>query len=92
MTPRTLWFCRQVMRLDAIPRYGRLYPWDGPGGVKDRLEAADEGRPIPKKVVHWRFMRRGHWGLHLLDKLDLLWPYLDTIQPWKPTDPDVPVR
>lgn len=92
MSPVKLWFCRQVMRLDRIPRYGRLYPWSGPGGVKDRLDARDEGRPIPKKAVDWRYMRHGRWGMYLLDKVGLFWPYLDATQPCEPNDPDVPVR
>lgn len=92
MSPAKLWFCRQVMRLDRIPRYGRLYPLRGPGGVMDRLDARDEGRTIPKKAVEWRYQRRGHWGLNLLDRMGLLWPYIDATQPCEPTDPDVPIR
>lgn len=74
MSPWKLRFCRLVLRLDRIPRYGRLYPWDGPGGVRERIDARFEGRPVPKRVTNWRYMRHGRWGMNLLDHMGLLWP------------------
>ena len=92
MRPVTKWFCRQVLRLDRIPRYGRLYPWSGPGGVKNRMDAKDQGLPMPRRTVHWRYRRRGYWGFHLLGRMGLLDDYIDVTQTCEPTDPDIPVR
>jgi hypothetical protein len=85
--------CRLILKLDHIPRYGRLYPAFGPGSVFERLDAEDKGLPVPPRKVEWRYMRYGRWGLDLLDKVDLLWPYIDTPNPFdEEDDPDVPVR
>jgi hypothetical protein len=92
VNPALRQFCHLVMQLDRIPRYGRLYPMRGPGGVKDRIEARHEGRPVPKKAVSWRYQRRGRWGMNLLRRMGLFWRYLDATQPYEPNDPDVPVR
>jgi len=92
MRPVTKWLCHQVLRLDKIPRYGRLYPWAGPGGVKDCLDAKGEGRPTPKRAVEWRYRRHGYWGFHLLGRLGLLDDYIDATQTFTPTDPDIPIR
>jgi hypothetical protein len=92
MSPMLQWFCHLVMQLDRVPRYGRLYPWNGPGGVKDRIEAKHKGRPVPRKAVRWHYQRRGRWGMNLLQRMGLMWRYFDATQPWRPNDPDVPVR
>jgi hypothetical protein len=92
MSPMLQRFCYLVMQLDRIPRYGRLYPLRGPGGVRDQIEAKHEGRPIPRRAVHWRYQRRGRWGMNLLQRMGLMWRYFDATQPSWPNDPDVPVR
>lgn len=36
----------------------------------------------PGSKPHWRYMKRGWWGLYLLDDLGLLWAYIDTMAPY----------
>jgi len=62
---RTL--CWSISQLDRIPRYGRTYSVDR------------ETRKISKP--QWRYFRHGHWGMYMLDKLGLFWPYLDYRNP-----------
>jgi hypothetical protein len=85
--------CHLILQLDRIPRYGRLYPAFGPGGLFERLDAQAKGLPVPARKAKWRYMKYGRWGLNLLDKIGLLWPYVDTTNPFgEEDDPDVPVR
>jgi hypothetical protein len=59
-------WCWLVLRLDYIPRYGRLYVWDS--------------RVTPQwSKVEWKWSRRGHWGLNLLDDFDLFEWYTNTL-------------
>lgn len=67
--------CRCVMQLDRIPRYGRLY----------RLRT--ETRTVDKKP-HWEWQRRGRWGMNLLDRMGLLWKYIDHTNPGWADDED----
>jgi len=74
MNRRTWWFCRLVTQLDWIPRYGRLYRLE-------RVPTTSEADPNWKSAAaEWRWQKRGHWGLNLLSKLNLLWPFLDEYQ------------
>lgn len=68
------WFCHLVIQLDRFPRYGRLYR-----GVRRPEGGWDFKGP------EWVWQRRGRWGLHLLDRMGLLWRYIDTIMgPYEP--------
>lgn len=60
-------FCRVVMRLDWIPRYGRLY----------RYEGVDEEGDMKLGPARWEWQRRGRWGMYLLDRMGLLWWFID---------------
>ena len=75
MNRRTALFCRVVMQLDRIPRYGRLYrmPRDPETGKLYRSTSL--------MIKEWRWQRRGRWGMNLLDKMGLFWPYLDHCNP-----------
>lgn len=66
---RPTWIlCRLIVRLDRIPRYGRLYRLLG--------DIDDDGlRRIGP--AQWTWQRWGRWGLNLLDRLGLLWQYID---------------
>lgn len=69
----TLLFCKVVVQLDRIPRYGRLY----------RKVRRPEG--WVSMPAEWTWQRRGRWGLNLLSRMGLLWPYIDTIMgPYEP--------
>lgn len=63
-------FCRVVMRLDWIPRYGRFYrvhfSEDSDGKKKTTLGPA-----------RWTWQRRGRWGMYLLDRMGLMWWFID---------------
>ena len=59
-------FCNLVLKLDWIPRYGRLYPY----------EVGPKGRLIRAKP-EWTYQRRGRWGMYFLDRIDLLWPWVE---------------
>lgn len=66
---RTKWIlCTWILRLDRIPRYGRLYevkpPWD------------DDGN-FTRGPAQWTWQRYGHWGLALLNRLGWTWQYVD---------------
>lgn len=67
MNSVTYGFCRLVSYLNLIPRYGRLYTLVTKDGRLVRGE---------RKAV-WRWQRYGCWGLNLLDRMDLYWPYHD---------------
>lgn len=58
-------FCKWVSKLDRIPRYGRIY----------KLSRTEDGWELGPP--RWGWHRRGYWGLYLLDRRGLLWPYLD---------------
>ena len=60
-------FCGLIVQLDRIPRYGRTYTINR------------DTRSISK--AQWRYFRRGHWGMNILDNLGLFWPYLDYLNP-----------
>lgn len=60
-------FCWLVSQLDRIPRYGRYYT------LRSDREISDK--------PHWMFMRKGLWGFYLLDRIDLLWPYIYRTNP-----------
>ncbi len=61
-------FCWTVLKLDYIPRYGRLYSIElGKVGGRTR---------IVSKSVKWKYQKFGRWGFNMLVKLKLLWPYL----------------
>lgn len=68
MNKMTKAFCWIVLQLDRIPRYGRLYKWD-----------SKNSRTFKKPI--WKFMKNGRWGFHLLDKMNLLWPYIYETNP-----------
>jgi hypothetical protein len=55
---------KTVLKLDYIPRYGRIYPMKG-----DKLP--DRG--------YWKWQPQGMWGLALLDNLGVLDEALETI-------------
>lgn len=65
MSKPLYWFCKLVLYLDLLPRYGRVYTW------KDGWLTGPQ----------WMYMRRGCWGSHLLDRLGLLWPFIDHCHP-----------
>lgn len=65
MNRATYWFCRAAFYLDRIPRYGRIYTLK-----KDEIIGP-----------HWEYMKNGLWGTHLLDRLNLLWKYIDYANP-----------
>lgn len=69
---RPTWIlCRLIMRLDRIPRYGRLYevrpPWD-------------DDDDVALGPAQWTWQHHGRWGLNLLDRLGLLWQYIDEVE------------
>lgn len=60
--------CRAVCHLDRIPRYGRLYRYDGdPSGLRVRS----------KWTKQWRYQRNGRWGMNLLIHWGLFWRFVD---------------
>jgi len=59
--------CWSVCKLDRIPRYGRYYRID----IKTRKFSK----------AQWKYYRRGRWGMNILDRLGLFWPYLDYLNP-----------
>ena len=78
MSPLKYRFCYLVSFLNYLPRYGRLYRLrlssDG------RLERREDGRYTRKRDVEWRWQRYGHWGLNLLDRAGLYWPFHDEMR------------
>lgn len=64
MNIQTLLFCRVILYLDYIPRYGRYYRVLGDG-----LFGPTE----------WKFWKRGYWGTNILDKLGLLDRIIDQL-------------
>jgi len=75
-------FCWAVMWLNRIPRYGRLWRWIGADDLD--LDFNDK----TKWVKHWRWQRRGWWGVNLLNSMGLMWRYFDYRNP-EPEDDDV---
>jgi hypothetical protein len=65
-------FCRCILNLNYIPRYGRLYTL-----------LPKEERAIGKFVgpAEWRWQKNGLWGVNLLDDLGLLGKYIDETNP-----------
>lgn len=61
------WLCRVILLLDLIPRYGRLY---------DVVPDAKDTGHRNLGPSRWTWQRRGHWGLNILERFRLLWPYL----------------
>jgi hypothetical protein len=77
---RATWIlCSLIARLDRIPRYGRLYP----------LRPRDPDNLVGP--ARWTWQRRGHWGLNLLNRLGLLWQYIDEAE-WRHNAASRPVR
>jgi hypothetical protein len=60
-------FCWTIMRLDYIPRYGRMYR---------TVEPIRVGKPIVWTKPEWHYMKRGLWGFRLLNRIGLLGKYL----------------
>lgn len=63
-----LWLCRLILKLDRIPRYGRLYIW--------KRERQGWSQPI------WKYQKRGMWGFYLLDNIGWLHDYMDETIDW----------
>lgn len=80
MNKPALLFCKVVLLLEWIPRYGRLYSFD-PSWYEEDADVTKTSA-----TVRWRWMRRGCWGINLLSKLNLLWPYIDHYERLQPTD------
>jgi hypothetical protein len=68
-------FCRTVMYLNYIPKYGRYYTY--------LAEESKEAGELVLSKAHWTWQKRGLWGIYLLDDLGLMWAYLDTVSPWE---------
>lgn len=68
MNKWTMKFCHIVLQLDRIPRYGRLYTYHGSLKREDMTK-------------HWEWQRRGRWGMNLLDRMGLMWKYIDATNP-----------
>lgn len=64
-------FCNLVLKLDWIPRCGRFYPL--------LQERDDDGLRIIGPA-EWSWQRRGRWGMYFLDRVGLLWPWIDEVQ------------
>ena len=58
-------FCRVVVQLNRIPRYGRYY--------RLRPEGLEQ-------TARWAWSQNGRWGWDLLDRMGLFWDYLDESQ------------
>lgn len=59
--------CWLILRLDRIPRYGRIYRYD-----TDTKESS----------MHWRYQKRGLWGFNFLDNIEWLHEYVDETIDW----------
>ena len=64
-------FCHLILYLNMIPRYGRFYTYKG---------LDENGDIITEK--HWMYVKNGFWGINILDRMNLFWPYLDATQPY----------
>jgi hypothetical protein len=72
MKRSTWWLCNMILYLDRIPRYGRLYR------LEDIPEDPDSmTRDWKKAAAIWTWQRHGHWGINLLDRMGLMWRWLD---------------
>lgn len=60
------WLCKQIERLDRIPRYGRLYTWS-------------RDMPPEQWEKSWEWQKLGRWGSNFLDSIGWLMWYYDTI-------------
>lgn len=61
-------FCRALCYLDWIPRYGRFYSYKGDlSGLRNR----------GNWTKHWCYQQHGRWGTSLLDRMGLLWKFID---------------
>jgi hypothetical protein len=69
MNPWLVRFCELVMQLDRMSRYGRYY----------RIKTVN-GEMVTSPA-RWSWQRRGRWGMNLLDRLGLLFPYIDHVDP-----------
>lgn len=78
MNPVKYWLCYVVSYLNYLPRYGRLYRLRM--GTDGRLERSEDGRFTRRRDVEWRWQRYGHWGLNLLDRVNLYWPFHDEMR------------
>lgn len=59
------WVCRSILLLDRIPRYGRLY--------KVNMTVLRAGGDWLKCLIpEWRYMKRGYWGMNLLNRFGWL--------------------
>lgn len=59
------WLCRQIFKLDRIPRYGRYYTYNG-----------ETKEVSPAK---WMYEKYGLWGFNFLDNIGWLHDYIDEI-------------
>src|SRR6188474_1984131 len=67
---RAKWIlCNWILKLDRIPRYGRLYTYE--------RDPSDPSAPLKLGKVEWTYQKIGHWGFYFLDRIGWLWPYED---------------
>jgi len=73
MNRLTKTFCHCVTYLNYIPRYGRYYRLIPPA---ERVKEDDLFDP-----VQWAWRRHGWWGMNILDRMGLMWKYIDETNP-----------
>lgn len=56
--------CRVVLVFNLLPRYGRLY----------KMIPGEDGPTLGPAT--WTWQRHGHWGVNLLDRMNLMWAYI----------------
>lgn len=64
------WVCGKLLWLDRIPRYGRTYLL-----LPSDPDLPDGGPAIGPPEWGWQW--RGHWGINLLSRFNVMWTYLD---------------
>jgi hypothetical protein len=66
---KTKWFlCNLILKLDRIPRYGRLYSY--------KRDPSDPSGPLKLGKAEWTWQKYGRWGFYILDRLGWLWPHI----------------
>lgn len=72
MNKMTKMFCHYVMYLNWIPRYGRYYTF------LSEEERTDDKWHGP---AQWAWRKHGWWGMNILDRMGLMWKYIDETNP-----------